>query len=62
MINIEPSSGTLVTGASDDLIEISGELSEEFNAYVYIFWILWLVLIALCVYGFYYLNNNWLNN
>ena len=31
------------------------------NAYIYIFWILWLVLTALCVYGFYYLNNNWLN-
>lgn len=33
MISIEPSNGTIVTGASDDLIEISGELSEEFNAY-----------------------------
>lgn len=30
---LEPSSGTLVTGASDDLIEIRGELTEEFNAY-----------------------------
>lgn len=25
--------GTVVTGASDDLIEIEGELEEEFNAY-----------------------------
>ena len=33
IISIEPSSGTVVTGASDDLIEISGELDEEFNAY-----------------------------
>jgi hypothetical protein len=30
---IEVSSGTVITGASDDLIEISGELEEEFNAY-----------------------------
>lgn len=32
-MSIEISSGTIVTGASDDLIEISGELQEEFNAY-----------------------------
>ena len=30
---LEISSGTVVTGASDDLIEISGELEEEFNTY-----------------------------
>lgn len=30
---IIPSSGTIITGASDDLIEISGELYEEFNSY-----------------------------
>lgn len=28
----EVSSGTMVTGASDDLIEIAGELEEEFNS------------------------------
>jgi len=28
----EVSSGTMVTGASDDLIEIAGELAEEFNS------------------------------
>lgn len=33
MSNISVSSGTVVTGASDDLIEIGGELEEEFNAY-----------------------------
>lgn len=32
-MSIEISSGTIVTGASDDLIEINGELQEEFNAY-----------------------------
>jgi hypothetical protein len=30
---IEISSGTMVTGASDDLIEICGDIREEFNAY-----------------------------
>jgi len=30
---LEISSGTVITGASDDLLEISGELEEEFNAY-----------------------------
>lgn len=33
MKTLEVSSGTVITGASDDLIEISGELEEEFNAY-----------------------------
>ncbi|MFL0197795.1 hypothetical protein ACJDU8_19820 [Clostridium sp. WILCCON 0269] len=33
MSDITVSSGTVVTGASDDLIEIGGELEEEFNAY-----------------------------
>lgn len=28
----QPSNGTIITGASDDLIEISGELCEEFGA------------------------------
>lgn len=25
-----------------------------------VFWILWIILIIICVFGFYYLNNNWL--
>lgn len=25
-----------------------------------IFWIAWIIVIAVCVYGFYYLDNNWL--
>lgn len=29
----EPKNGTLVTGASDDLIELRGNLHEEFDAY-----------------------------
>lgn len=30
---LEVSRGTVITGASDDLIELSGELQEEFNCY-----------------------------
>ena len=33
MPNFDPASGTMITGASDDLIEIEGELCEEFNSY-----------------------------
>lgn len=32
-MSIEISSGTIVTGASDDLIELNGELQEEFGEY-----------------------------
>jgi hypothetical protein len=32
-MSIEISSGTVITASGDDLIEISGELKEEFNAY-----------------------------
>ena len=27
---------------------------------IWIFWVAWIVLIGLCVYGFYYIDNNWL--
>lgn len=27
---------------------------------IWIFWIAWIVLIGFCVYGFYYIDNNWL--
>lgn len=27
---------------------------------VILFWIFWIILIGVCVYGFYYLDNNWL--
>lgn len=32
----------------------------ESNFSLYLFWICWIVLIGLCVYGFYYLDNGWL--
>ena len=34
----------------------------ESNILLVSFWIMWIVLIALCVYGFMYLENNWLND
>lgn len=36
--------------------------STTSKIYIYIFWIVWIVIIALSIYGFYYLDNNWLNN
>ena len=25
-----------------------------------VFWILWIILMVVCIFGFYYLDNNWL--
>lgn len=27
---------------------------------LWLFWIVWIILIGVCVYGFYYLDNEWL--
>lgn len=35
-------------------------LESDYEAIV--FWIAWIIVISLCVYGFYYLDNKWLNN
>lgn len=35
-------------------------LETEF--YVIFFWIFWIILTGFCVYGFYYADNNWLEN
>lgn len=32
----------------------------ESGTWAFIFWFFWIVLIAVCVYGFYYLDNEWL--
>lgn len=29
---------------------------------VIIFWVLWIIFIGLCIFGFYYLDNNWLED
>lgn len=34
--------------------------SFEHPVRVWVFWVLWVILTALCVYGFYYLDNKWL--
>lgn len=34
----------------------------ETESYVLFFWIFWIILTGFCVYGFYYTNNNWLEN
>lgn len=34
----------------------------ETESYVIFFWIFWIILTGFCVYGFYYLDNNWLEN
>lgn len=34
----------------------------ETGSYVILFWIFWIFLTGLFVYGFYYLDNNWLEN
>ena len=40
-------------------IEETVERLESGNGEI-VFWILWIILIIICVFGFYYLNNNWL--
>ena len=40
----------------NDTIEIL-----ESEAHIIIFWIVWILLIVVSTYGFYYLDNNWLN-
>lgn len=34
--------------------------SLESDFAIWIFWVAWVILIGFCVYGFYYIDNNWL--
>ena len=63
--------GTLFTELKDGTISDRSDFYEnrtieetveylESNLSLYLFWICWIVLIGLCVYGFYYLDNRWL--
>lgn len=63
--------GTLFTELKDGTISDRSDFYEnrtieetveylESNFPLYLFWICWIVLIGLCVYGFYYLDNRWL--
>ena len=41
-------------------IDETVELLES-NGGTIIFWVLWIIFIGVCVYGFYYLDNRWLD-
>lgn len=54
--------GTITDGSSfynDMTIDETVSMLET-NALVYIFWVCWIILIGLTVYGFYYIDNRWL--
>lgn len=66
--------GTIFTSLQDNSIDNNIKLYENKNieetyeylqegfGLMFLFWILWLSLTSTCVYGFYYLDNNWLNS
>lgn len=41
----------------DETVE---RLTDESNFWVIVFWVIWIVLTGMCVYGFYYIDNDWL--
>lgn len=63
--------GTIYTDLRDGTISdntqmlvntgIEDALKAKTRSYTWIFWILWMILTGAAVYGFYYLDNNWLN-
>lgn len=63
--------GTIFTELGDKTITDNSSFYEnmtideavehlESNFAMWIFWIIWIVLIGACVYGFYYIDNEWL--
>lgn len=63
--------GTIFTKLGDKTITDNSSFYEnmtidetveylESNFAMWIFWIIWIVLIGACVYGFYYIDNEWL--
>lgn len=63
--------GTIFTDLRNNTIPDKSEFYEdrtieqtvnelESGTLLIIFWIIWIIVIVLCVYGFYYLDNNWL--
>lgn len=63
--------GTIFTELGDKTITDNSSFYEnmtideavehlESNYAIWIFWIIWIVLIGACVYGFYYIDNKWL--
>lgn len=63
--------GTIFTELSDKTITDNSSFYEnmtidetvehlESDFAIWLFWIIWIVLIGACVYGFYYIDNEWL--
>lgn len=63
--------GTIFTSLKDKTISDNTPFYQDRNIeetvdmlesgyWVFIFWFFWIMLIAACVYGFYYLDNEWL--
>ena len=42
--------------------EAQKELIKNNKGILILFWIVWILLIALAVYGFYYIDNDWLED
>lgn len=68
-------SGTIYTNLSDNTItdnskfmnnlnitQAQKELIKNNKGILILFWIVWVLLIALAVYGFYYIDNDWLED
>ena len=65
--------GTIFTELQDNSIGNDIKLYEDMNieqtyeylkdgsGIIFLFWFTWILLIVLCVFGFYYLDNKWLN-
>jgi hypothetical protein len=32
------------------------------NTLTALFWVIWIIVIGLCVFGFYYIDNEWIEN
>lgn len=43
-------------------IEQTYEYLQDGFGLLFLFWLTWIAIIIVCVYGFYYLDNRWLNN
>lgn len=68
----EDNKGTIYTDlrngtiSDDTIFFINCDINEAFESCIYgsagviIFWVIWIILIVLCVFGFYYLDNRWL--
>lgn len=66
--------GTIFTSLQDNDIGNNIKLYEDMNieqiyehlqdgfGLLFLFWVTWIAIITVCVYGFYYLDNRWLNN